>query len=239
MSIKEALEKLDPTDDSQWTADGAPLVDLVSKLHGKVLTRKEITDEAPNFNRESWAKTLTDLSEAGFSEPSSEEAVDQTATEEAVADESDEAAEEVATIETVTLSVDEALALTSQDFIDQPALCELAIGVFDAQAAALKEGVKKLQEQIEVLLNRSASLQDFQRKLMPPQNAIKDYIAGQNKIREQKAARTEAFLANGTNAADLKNALTTKSPIDAALGNRKPEPGTTRPARMPDRTQQG
>lgn len=53
MTIKEALQQLDPTDEAQWTSDGLPLVEVVRGLTGKeVLTRKEITDADPEFCRD-------------------------------------------------------------------------------------------------------------------------------------------------------------------------------------------
>lgn len=47
--IKEALTKLDLTDDAQWTKDGLPLVGALG-IDG--LTRKDITSAAPYFTRE-------------------------------------------------------------------------------------------------------------------------------------------------------------------------------------------
>lgn len=48
-----ALSKLDKADDSHWTADGAPRVDVVAHLAGIAeLKRSDITDAAPQFNRD-------------------------------------------------------------------------------------------------------------------------------------------------------------------------------------------
>lgn len=49
--ILEALATLDHEDPKHWTDDGAPLVEVVSELVGSEVTRKEITDAAPNFAR--------------------------------------------------------------------------------------------------------------------------------------------------------------------------------------------
>ena len=50
--LKEALGKLDVENAEHWTADGAPRVDAVASLLGvQGLTRKHITDIAPDFNR--------------------------------------------------------------------------------------------------------------------------------------------------------------------------------------------
>ncbi len=53
MEIKEALAQLDHANDEHWTADGAPRVEVVAELTGnKDLKRKDITDAAPKFTRQ-------------------------------------------------------------------------------------------------------------------------------------------------------------------------------------------
>lgn len=53
MDIKEALIQLDPEMNEQWTEDGLPLVDSVKELTGnEELTRQDITDADPTFNRD-------------------------------------------------------------------------------------------------------------------------------------------------------------------------------------------
>lgn len=55
--ILEALAKLDPADDTQWTDDGGPRMDVLQKLtDDKALTRAKVNEAAPQFSRES-AKT--------------------------------------------------------------------------------------------------------------------------------------------------------------------------------------
>lgn len=49
--ILQFLRGMDPGDDSIWTANGLPLVEHVSKGLGREVTRKDITDSAPNFTR--------------------------------------------------------------------------------------------------------------------------------------------------------------------------------------------
>jgi hypothetical protein len=54
MDILDALKQLDPKDDSQWTAEGAPKVAVVAQLIGDdTLKRKQIVEAAPDFTRES------------------------------------------------------------------------------------------------------------------------------------------------------------------------------------------
>ena len=58
--ILEALAQADVEDDEQWTADGAIRVDFVENLTGVALTRADITNVAPKFNRKN---PITDVEE--------------------------------------------------------------------------------------------------------------------------------------------------------------------------------
>jgi len=52
MSIRQALTALDPTNDEHWTNDGSPRMDAVERLVGtKSITRRDVVDAAPMFNR--------------------------------------------------------------------------------------------------------------------------------------------------------------------------------------------
>lgn len=57
--IKEALTKLDPSDDSHWTTEGLPRLDVVEGLAGGSISRKAITNAAPEFTR-GFAQSLRD-----------------------------------------------------------------------------------------------------------------------------------------------------------------------------------
>jgi septal ring factor EnvC (AmiA/AmiB activator) len=51
--ILEALSKLDPDDDAQWTSDGLPRVEVVASLAGAgELKRADIAAAAPDFDRD-------------------------------------------------------------------------------------------------------------------------------------------------------------------------------------------
>lgn len=49
--ILEALLGLSPDNDEHWTADGLPRLDAVENLLGASVTRKQLTNAAPDFNR--------------------------------------------------------------------------------------------------------------------------------------------------------------------------------------------
>lgn len=49
--LKDTLLKLDTEDDSNWTSDGQVRLDVLKKLTGKSVTRKDITVALPGFTR--------------------------------------------------------------------------------------------------------------------------------------------------------------------------------------------
>lgn len=49
--IKEALAHLDMADDKQWTTDGQPSLEAMSKIVGRKVTRAEIAQADPKFVR--------------------------------------------------------------------------------------------------------------------------------------------------------------------------------------------
>jgi hypothetical protein len=54
--LKDVLEELDQKDDSNWTAEGLPTLDAVSKKVGRTVTRKELNEISPGFVRKMDAK---------------------------------------------------------------------------------------------------------------------------------------------------------------------------------------
>lgn len=57
MNIKDALSKLDATNDEHWTADGLPRLDVVGGLAGGQVKRQDVTNARPGFTRESAAES--------------------------------------------------------------------------------------------------------------------------------------------------------------------------------------
>lgn len=55
-TIADVLTKLDTANDSHWTADGLPSLETIAGMLGRDVTRKEVTDTAPNFSREALRK---------------------------------------------------------------------------------------------------------------------------------------------------------------------------------------
>lgn len=51
VTLAEALELLDPAEDSHWTADGLPAIAVLKELTGSHVTREEVTNLRPGFTR--------------------------------------------------------------------------------------------------------------------------------------------------------------------------------------------
>ena len=49
--IVDALQKLDPQNDNQWTQDGLPKLDALKFLVGDTVTREQVQEAAPDFTR--------------------------------------------------------------------------------------------------------------------------------------------------------------------------------------------
>lgn len=78
-AIKEALLKLDPSDDSHWTSDGLPRLNVVSRFCGSGdLSRQDVTDADPEFCRDKAERPPPDpLPEPQAEEPSQMALLDQ------------------------------------------------------------------------------------------------------------------------------------------------------------------
>lgn len=59
-TLAQVLTKLDPANDEQWTADGAPLISVVQKLaNDSKITRDQINEAIPGFSRAGVPKVET------------------------------------------------------------------------------------------------------------------------------------------------------------------------------------
>lgn len=60
MTLTEALQSLDPANDSHWTGQGLPMVDIVRELAGdENVTRAAINEVAPDLTRDKFGSTWT------------------------------------------------------------------------------------------------------------------------------------------------------------------------------------
>lgn len=56
LTLEDALKRLDPDDDAHWTKTGLPDCNVLKELTGTAVTRQEVNDVAPDFNREQAAE---------------------------------------------------------------------------------------------------------------------------------------------------------------------------------------
>lgn len=175
VDITSALEQLNLEDDSQWTSDGLPKIDVMRELTGdKDLTRKQLTEAAPQFTRDTASK-----------EPEPEQDIEANPTD-------------------LIKSLDVKIAdlMVQRDDIDNE-INKLSIERDSFQETKFRD---------------SSSKAGMQGRL--------DYIAQQNKTREEKALRGRRFLESGIRISDIDP----RSDIDKSF-SRHTKRGTKRPVR--------
>jgi hypothetical protein len=208
MEIKDALAHLDPLDDDQWTTEGLPKVDAVEKILGKSVSRADITNADPSFNRES-AGSVPDDS-VSTDEPAETPDAEETEKEEPQVEMD---------------PIDRKEAELQAEIEDLSLLASQKIKELDI----LKKQVTELSHLQNVKNNMLTRLRRA-RPNRADHTAIGAYLARAAKTREERAARALSFIAGGTNLSDVLAQLQIKSPIDLAMNKRKPALGSTRPA---------
>ena len=124
--------------------------------------------------------------------------------------------------------------LSPQDRIEAEA--EAHFMEIDLLIAEKQRQKSRVQEELDVLYiqSQAAELKLNKIRQMKPKGGnnseISAYLEQSRKSREERAARALAFMAGGTSVQDVLKAMSVKAPIDKALNQRKPAPGSTRPA---------
>jgi hypothetical protein len=199
--IREALEKLDPENNEQWTNDNLPQIGVVQELTGlKGLKRGEITAAAPLFTRES-----LDLGTHPVEKDEDPEVVTEEEDEDEIEEDEDEIEEEE-TDPNEIIALEKQLAKVNE-------LYQKA----QVQADAALADVRRAEYDRDKLIEKMEKIQDPKAN----QHAIADFIKGQQKLREERAVRQQRLMALGI---DQK----LQSPIDAAM-SRKNSRGAKRP----------
>ncbi len=245
MTIHQALTQLDPANDDHWTSDGMPRMDVLQELTGDPkLVRKAVTDAAPDFNRE---MALAALAPEVPEVPETPEEAD-VPEQEPTAPEEGEPAPDVP--EQEPSAQDEGEELEDEPYILDLPLNEIFCSeemmiAFQAEANVVclewQREKKRLEDAIVRLSTLSATADarlNRIKRARPNHDTehLREYLARQAQVREQRAKRAQAFLDQGINAGDLANTISGKSQLDQALNQRKPKLGSTRPApRMPVR----
>lgn len=209
MSIAAALSQLDVGNDEHWTQDDLPRLDVVSKLLGHNVSRKEITDVAPDFSRT--AATPKETPD------------DETALSGAVAE-----AEADLEVDPSPTDLASALAITSSQLLMDRSLFEKVGKLLDNGINERLREIERLKIEIEHYRKRFSDLWAFELNTRPKGNAQIAHIKRQHEIRMQRALQTKSVL-SGMSPEDVKAALNVRSPLDTVMRARKPGPGSQRP----------
>lgn len=245
MDIKSALLSLDKSDDSLWTADGAPRIDVVSALVGTAVKRPDIINAFPGFSRTSENETNGTAAAETETAPdagSDDQTGDATAEAENAPDETDGNVDDDTppvgdlndSLDDIgALTMDDVRAFTVRQLADDPELLQEAIRIADLDAVAKNDIAKEAKREMEAAARIASRLRDIQTKVTKEENPNLAYIKSQNEVRAARAQRAQSFIAAGTTPKEVIKALSTKSPLDSAMAGRKPGLGTKRPQRSP------
>ena len=255
MKITEAVKALDPKNDAHWTADGFPRVEAISNLTRTEITRKQITDAAPNLTRASLEPKEDEAGEEP--EKDDEEGRDQGAEVEEVEEDIDPVEDEggrgapscadPTVADDLTAPVgdangaahvsieDDVVGMTVPEVYESLELIDRAIDEFSRQATILGARREAIAEKIKEIGRRSALLSRARNKHLrgglrdENAQALHSYLAKQNEIREGKAEKTRRFIEAGTTIENVREALTTSSKLDSSMRQRRPPRGAVRP----------
>lgn len=224
MNIKDALAQLDPQNNDHWTGDGLPLVQAVSDLVGKDVSRKEVTDALPGFSRALAIKNATGTQVASqvVNTPTSEQAAQlQSATPTQVTENGDNGApndedqvQQTKSDEMENGSGDVDVDLSLADVLQQAQKTLEAKRKEKAEAdAALKEA-EKAHDVALVAYEESVNTNNSQPLV------IQQYLQSQVKAAEEKKARVDLIAASGLDLNTLAESLK-GSPLDEAMKNKR------------------
>ena len=230
MNIKEALAKLDPSDDAFWTGDGMPRMDVLQKMTlTPDLSRTQVTNAAPDFTRAS-------VLEAETIDPAEDDNVEASPTSEQASEASEEVIE-------IPGGSDVMVEAEAPDIPEAPEIVtsapEKPVSVPATKLEALQAALAIHTDAMNEADAASDQVNDLNRQIDAIMKAdphaatagIRDYIKMQNKVRAERAGRARRFMGNsGANPSDVAKALEVRSPLDKAMHGRKPARGSQRPS---------
>lgn len=214
--IIEALKALDLENDTLWTEDGAPRVDVVSSLLGSSIKRTDIVEAAPHFNRNSPEFNGEKDAEEKGKKVQVEPTEEQQKIEVSLLDKLQETTDPLPEMELIKL-----LNSFSKE--------DLVAGVKFLEEHVI-ECEKRIQREQTRLIQHKRNLFHAKSKYkqvcppLTPQQQIQHHIKSQQEQREKQAKSRNKILSEFQN----------KSPLDAAMA-RKNTRGTSRPSRTPVR----
>lgn len=240
MKINEALRKLDVENDQHWTADGMPKMGVVEELVGdKSITRKDVTNAAPDFNREAIRTQMQEQasnSEQGTADHEPEPLVEEPEKDAAKTAKptgpltSSSPVESVEVKENKSRQAERAARVKEacKEFSELTDIEELdsEIQGMEEQVTSILKAISEGKEDILDIEEVLGAAQAQRNSLVPETSnstAIQDYIKSQNKQRAERAKRAKEISKHF----DLSS-FQTKAPIDAAM-SRKNKRGASRP----------
>lgn len=190
----ETLKKLDPSNDVFWTDDGLPRLDVLSKALGREVTRQELNDNVPGFNRvtasELGSADAADASADGSAPPLPPSADLPPAPQDAVAD---HAAPE--------------LIQGGESVEERRAQLHEALNHHVQEAARHSQLRDEAQNELSKL--------SVDHKTESEQLPIADFLAAQNRAREERAQLAQSLRGAGIDLKAIHSAIS-PAPVDAA-----------------------
>jgi len=208
----ELLKKLDAKNDNHWTMEGLPQLNILTFLNnGVTVSREQLTEAAPEFNRASYTAYLE---KATPPSPPSQEGVTN-ATQAAPG---------------VGAGIGNADVGTQQPEVeiganDGKTVLEAVAEAFDRAEQTVLE-LERIQAEVgkeltDARLERDR-LHDERLKLIPVesnQNVIQNYLASQKRILAERARMQGVLSSTGVDLRGLAK-LTQRAPIDVAMMSR-------------------
>lgn len=214
--ILEALLGLSPGNDEHWTADGLPRLDAVENLLGASVTRKQLTNAAPDFNRAMAQSVVDEAASQGDTEQGDTELPE---VDKAEPDADPQSPEDPSETDTVTAGIggpDDFDPLAEgpgdeEDMLD--ATVQEAQDRVSAIQLALEQGRLALAEAEQDLADAAKA----KNSAFPPLSAAEAIQQFQRSEHEKRAAARGVVLGS------------VASPIDAALKARRANQGRRTP----------
>jgi len=246
MDIKQALQYLDPNDDAQWTTEGLPRLEAVAALVGKPVRRQEVTDASPQFNRAMAGNE--GLKEDGVGEgpaAASTQHVDAGSVDAGEAQQANSVAPAAVSPASPPQQPPPPSIPEGESVLERPAreilgsreLTERALQELGEKIRVASEKKKLVDEEVRKLNEQNAILTMHMDRMTKADHGrtgrdISAYLETQKKVREDRAKRAQAFIAQGTTAKDVADQLRVTSKLDAVM-TRKTGLGNVRPAVRP------
>lgn len=245
--ILEALSKLNPDNDAEWTAEGLPKVDAIKAITGiSEINREMITEVAPEFTRA--FATEKKHSDGGPITPTAQtpgvpdQDPSQKPPETPPLDESGASNTGPILIENIdflqtNIADPEIMAMPPHQVFRSLELMTRALEEFTRQFNELLHRREKINAKLNELSNRSKQLsfhiqrkgakEDKQSKLMTGIRAVIER-GQQEKLR--KIQNRDKFIQAGTSAKEVAQGLNINAPIDDVYSKRRGTFGSRRPA---------